>query len=302
VTTIQAPISLQSAPDQRGRPVDDFVARLSNPMPGQANGAMITLLECLVSFGLIPLLLWPTRWADYLETERHDLLDLAAWWHQRVDAANAAKLERIARRFRPRPLLMVLPWLAAGFNLVLMATLLVMGDRLGRIWDLTFGHDALRLSRAISSGTPLGMLESHLYGAWIGTLAVAYFCQWHAVRSHLRAVGSLVNFTNALARENRFTQIPAVTTQAGLNVLWIMVAVALCVYHAWWVIPMVFAGAIQRSYTRKISPTVRRALASQARSGFAVTRSRRDRFCAADHCGVRLPAPAKFCPRCGTAV
>ena len=301
MTAIDSPIPLSPMPQShRGAPVDDFVARLSHPPAGKSTNALTMLAQCLLSFGLLPLLINPTRWAEFVDTERHDLVDLAGWWRRRVDAAEARKLDKIVSRLRPRPFLMVLPWLAVAFNFVLMVTLLLMGDDLGRLWDLTFAH-RLR-SDVLFNDSPLHYFESHLYRAWIATLCVAYGCQWYAVRSHVVAVNALVQWTNKLARENRFAQIETDPLKIGMHPLWLVVGIGMAVNQIWWAIPMIFTGAMQRCYSTRTSQTVRVSLAAQARSGFAVVQSRRDRFCSAGHCGARLPKPAKFCPRCGTAV
>jgi len=300
VTALNSPIPISPLPQQRGGPVDGFVDRLSHPTPFHASGAAATLVQCLLSFGMLPLVLSPVRWAEFLDAERHDLFDLTAWWHQRIDAGESAGLEKIVGRFRPRPILMVLPWLAVGFNFAFMITLLIMGDDLGRLWDLTFKHRMYPAN--FGSGVPLLELESHLYWAWAGTLAVGYLCHCYAIDSHARAVRALVNWTNRLGRQNRFIQVQNDVLKSGLNILWIAIGIGMVCNQAWWAIPMVVAGAFQRRYTVKSSPAMRVALAAQARSAFAVVQSRGDRFCIAGHCGARLPAPAKFCPRCGTAV
>jgi hypothetical protein len=298
MTAIHSPIPLQPVAPRRGLPVDDFVERLSHPSPGHASGPIISLVQCVLTFGLLPLLLWPTRWAEFLESERRDLIDLAAWYRRRVDATDAIRLDRIVKRLRPRPLLMVLPWLAVGFNLVMMVTLLILGDDLTRLWDLTFAH---RLRWLSPGPSPLDQIEFHLFWAWTGTLIGGYACQWYAVRSHTIAVNRLINWTNRLAGENRFIQVKNEVLRLGLNPLWIIIGIGFLMHQGWWAIPMVLAGSLQRQYSTKSSPQMRIALAAQARNGFAVVQSRGDRFCAAGHCGARLPSQAQFCPRCGTA-
>jgi hypothetical protein len=293
VTALNSPISATPRPRERGGRVDDFVDRLSHPAPIESTGPFVALFQCLISFGLLPLLLWPTRWAEFLDAERPDLQDLIAWWRRRASPADAAQLDKLSRRLRPRPFLMVLPWLAVGFNVVLMAMLFTQGDPINRLWDLTF-----KQARP-SNNLPL---EKQLYSAWIGTLCLAYFCQWYAVRSHAVAVHSLVQWTNKLGRENQFVRVKINVLSVGLHFVWIVFGIAMSANHVWWSIPMIFAGAMQQRYTSRSSPAIRVALASQARDAFAIVQSEGDRFCAASHCGARLPAPARFCSRCGTAV
>ena len=313
-----------NGPQQRGGRVDDFVDRLSHPAPGRSSGAIMAALQCVISFGLLPLIIWPARWAEFVESERHDLLDLAMWWRRRVSPADAAQLDRITRKLRPRPILMVLPWLAAGFNVVLMIALLARGDDLNRLWELTFKHASTspvyinhflqiegRGSWRISDDPMQGMnwvpatspIEENLYTVWIATLCVGYGIHMFAVRSHARAVRSLVRWTNRIGSDNQFLRVRNDAMKPGIHPLWILLGFIMVVHHVWWAIPMVFAGALQRRYCMQSSPAIRIALAGQARDAFAVVQTGGgERFCPSGHCGARLPSPAKFCPRCGTAV
>jgi hypothetical protein len=303
VTALNSPIPISPRPQQRGNRVDDFIDRLSHPAPVQSTGAFIALFQCLISFGLLPLLLWPARWAEFLDAERPDLQDLIAWWRRRAPPANAAQLDKFSRRLRPRPFLMVLPWLAVGFNVVLMAILYTQNDQPNRLWELTFQHAHAqdKLVWDTDHWSPTVPLEKQLYSAWIVTLCLAYFCQWYAVRSHAVTVHAIAQWTNEIGRDNQFVRVSNDVLKIGLNPLWIIFAIALCGNHAWWAIPMVFAGAMQRRYTMQSSPAIRVALANQARDSFTIVQSGGDRFCSASHCGARLPTPARFCPRCGTA-
>jgi hypothetical protein len=304
VTTLNVsiPIAPQSFP--RGGPVDDFVDHLSHPAAEQSTSPIGAAFQCLISFGLLPLILWPARWAEFVDSERKDLLELTAWWRRRVSSRDADRLDTISRRLKPRPILLVIPWLVAGFNTVLLTTLFAQGDALDRLWNLTFEHvgRAHVLRFILLHWQPPLRLESQLYPAWIVTLCVGYGLQWHAVRSHAHAVRRLVKWTNRVARENRFTQVSTDAARVGPHWLWVLLAIALCAHHAWWGIPMALAGAMQQQYTRRASPMLRVALANQARDAFAIVDPTGGRFCAAGHCGARLPAPARFCPRCGTAV
>jgi hypothetical protein len=326
VTALNTPIPIPARSQMRGSPVDDFVDRLSHPVPVSSANAIVAALQCVVSFGLLPLILWPTRWADFLESERQDLLDLTAWWRRRVAPADAAQLDNLARRFKPRPMLMVLPWLLVGFNVVLLGSLLLQGDSLNRLFELTFKHipyshssafvtgpnwhnppadswaqgNSVRFDRSAPDADPFP-LENRLYSGWMISLCIGYFFHWYAVRSHTATVRSLVQWTNRIGRENRFVRVRNQAHRLGMDPLWVVLAVILASHGAWWGIPMTLAGAMQRRYLSKSSPEIRQALAEQARDAFSIVQSTGDRFCAAGHCGARLPAPAKFCPRCGTA-
>jgi hypothetical protein len=289
VTALNSPIPIAPPRPQRGIPVDDFVDRLSRPTPAKSTGPFFTAVLSLISLGLLPLVIWPTRWAEFLDEERHDLLELIQWWRRRVDPTDAARLDKIARKLRPRPMLIVLPWLAVSFNIILMAMRLAQGDTLQTLWNITFKH-----ARYLPDRTPV-------YAVWILTLSIAYGLHWFAVVSHTSAVRRLMHWTNRLARDNHFVRIQISALAAGIGPGWIIVAILLCFAHAWWAIPMALAGGLQRRYCMQSSPVIRIALARQARDAFAIVQSGGDHFCFAGHCGTRLPAQAKFCPRCGTA-
>ena len=200
--------------------------------------------------------------------------------------------------------------------MVLIATLLTQGDKIDRIWDLTFKHafDPRALETAPSQAMVFHdhgrmvltdhpgaflPLENPLYAVWMATLCLAYACHWYAVRSHAVVVHSFVKWTNKLGRQHEFVRIKNDALKSGMGGVWVIIGLMFCSMHAWWAIPMVFAGALQRRYSSQSSPALRIALANQAREASAIARTGPDRFC---RCGGRLPAPAKFCPRCGTAV
>ncbi len=301
---------------------DDLVGRLSRPASMPLPGPFVALLQSIISFGLLPLFLWPMRWAAMVDAESVDLLELIARWRSRAEPKEAKKLDRLSRRFRPRPMLMVLPWLVVAFNVIVMGSLVYQGDQISRIKDLTFGHRSStryerderyirdqrytrddgnnqydRLARDPASG-----LESRLYPVWVWGLLAGYVIHWHAVRSHAGNVRAVVKWTNRVATANRLATIRDADLHLGPGVFWILLAVLLCGFNAWWGIPMALAGAMQQGFTRVASPRVRSALAGQLRDGFAVTSSATSsRFCSGVHCGARLPSVANFCPRCGSA-
>jgi hypothetical protein len=96
----------------------------------------------------------------------------------------------------------------------------------------------------------------------------------------------------------------------GISPLWVIGAIFLCANSAWWGIPLVLAGAQQRRYAI-VSPSLRQALANQVRFAMQVTPMAPDamaatpvvgsRFCSTRGCAARLPAVARFCPRCGAS-
>jgi hypothetical protein len=305
VTAIDPTIPMTTS-QPRGSRVVDFLDRLSHPKtaPARASGPIFAAIRAVVSLGILPLFFMPAYWNETVDRERLDFRDLIGWWRRRVAPADAAELDRISLRLRPKPIFTVLCWVIVGSNLALMGILLTQGDNLQRLWELTFKHaqPSGQLEFADGQWRLALPMETLLYRFWVISLSVGYFIQWYAARTHVVAVDSLVQWTNKLARENKYQRIKSDVLKIGLTPLWIVLGIALCVMHGWWAIPMVFAGAMQRRYALKSSPAIRIALASQARDAYAIVQSSGDRFCSAEHCAARLPAPARFCPRCGTAV
>jgi len=272
--------------------------RLGQPALGATAGPVPAIIVAGLSFGLLPALLWPWRWATLTDRDRPFYRDLAQWWRRRVAPADVGGLDALVAELRPRPILMVLPWLAAGFTLATTVLMLLVRhtdahDLLPRLLDCTYQFD------------PQGHAWAHhlhlrLHQVWEWGLGFAFACQWYAVRSHTRAVGDLVRWTNRLAKDGNFRRVPNEAGRLGLGPLWVIGGVGLCWMNAWWAIPMVLAGAAQRRYADAGSPRLRQGLAAQAGDAVALAGDGA-RFCPTGRCGNRLPAPAMFCPRCGTA-
>jgi hypothetical protein len=325
MTAVESPTSFPSSLRRGTGPVESFVQRLSHPVRSESTGAPRALFQTLISLGLLPLLIWPARWAAYLDSERADLLDLASYWRRRVEGKPAVQLDKIVRGLRRRPMLMVLPWLAVAFNAFAMGSLLLQDRSPRQIWELTVRHETPTEARTVQvpfarttwrgehfietepvvlgqHEWPINALEVNLHSIWIVGLFLGYLCHFYAVRSHTMTVRSLVGWTNKLGKEHGFTRIKNDVGRPALNAVWVLMAIALCCQGIWWSIPLVVAGALQKRYIEQSSPAIRIALAGQARDGLDKVQGHGDHFCMTEHCGARLPAAAKFCPRCGTAV
>ncbi len=282
--------------------VDPPWSRHGRPSLGVGSTPASAAVLAVITFGLLPAVLWPCRWVGLLERERPFYRDLTTWWRRRVAPGDAVELDDVLARLRPRPLWVVLPWVT-----VLSATASLLHTASGYDFDLprllgatyTY-HQGPRWVYAYPLHHSPG---ERLHTVWTWTLAFAYGCQWYAVRSHARAVGKLVAWTNRVAGENGFRRVPREAARVGLTPAWVIVALGFCWFHAWWAIPMVLAGAAQRRYADKGTPRLQSALSAQAgdAAAFAPPGGRSDaRFCPAPHCGHRLPAQARFCSRCGS--
>ena len=288
-------------PTSSVRPGEPPWNRLGRPVLGALSTPVVGGLAAAATFGLLPAVAWPLRWAAAVDRERPFYRDLIAWWRTRVDAAHTGPLDAAAAVLRPRPMLVVLPWVAALTAAAALATGLAL-DGPRHVLTITYKwHDPR---------TPDGWpgphdVWHHLHAAWVWGLAVAYGLHWYAVRSHARAVGELTRWVNRQAREHGLPMVRNVVRPA-VSVPWVGVAGVLCLASgAWWAIPLAMAGAARRRYAERSTPRLQRELSGQASDVDARTRSPRvepGRFCASQACGALLPSAARFCNRCGTAV
>jgi hypothetical protein len=279
----------------------ELLRRLQTPIPTRTWGPIFSGVVAWISVGLLPLWFWPRRWNALAETERLDMLALATWWRRRAAPEDAQHLDTAARRLGPQPILMIVPLLILAFIGVLMMALFMDGWSIGQVRELTYGYHPYFLR---PFWRPLSPAAVHLHSIWMIGLIVAYGCQWIAVRSRVFAMQALVASINRVADGSGARAVSPPVACSGLRPLWVGVAIVFCMMHAWWGIPLVLAGAMQRRYMTVTSPRVHRGLADQLRGIISPSaeESSAARFCRGERCRAWLPADAKFCPRCGLAV
>jgi hypothetical protein len=247
------------------------------------SGAILSFALSIVTFGLLPLWIWSRRWARFSSAERQELTQLAIWWRQRVSPMQVNRIDAAVRQLRWGSSLTIVPLIvlaAVGSSIV---WLLFQGFSVEQVLEMTY-HD--RWMFFWWNGSRVS-LEPRAF--WMTALLLGYACQWMAVRSHTMAVDSLAAAIGGAS-------LPTVT-RSGLNVLWIAALIVFCGMRAWWGIPLVLAGAMQRRYVQVNGPRMRTALAEQARQIASPMR-----ICRTYRCSTHLAAGANFCPRCGTAV
>ena len=272
---------------------------------GLLSTPLVSAAVAVVTFGLLPAVVWPIRWATLLDRERGFYRELAGWWRRRADPTDAKQLDEVLAVLRPRPMLVVLPWLAAAFVAAMLAVGVYL-DGADSLRNVTFlGHRRWDRLLLFDSQSPMA---EHLHQFWLCGLTVAYAIQFYAVRSHSRAVSELTRWANRMGRANGLPKVKNEAGRMGLSPLWWVAGAAVWYYGGWWAIPMVLAGAAQRRYADVASPRLQLALGEQAARVVSLTGGLDDavgpavsRFCPSPTCGLRLPAAARFCSRCGTA-
>jgi len=248
------------------------------------SGAILSFALSLVTFGLLPLWIWGQRWMRFSSAQRRDLTQMAIWYRQRVPPAHATRIDLAVNQFRWGSSLAVIPILVFAGVGSLIGWLFFQGFSVQQIVDMTYRD---RMIYFWWNGANVALEPRAI---WMVALLLGYACQWMAVRSHTMAVDSLAAAIGG-------SPLPAVT-RSGLNFVWIAAAIGFCCIHAWWGIPLVLAGAMQRWYVRFGGPRMRSALAEQVRRSAGGPM----KICRTYRCGARLAPEASFCPRCGTPV
>jgi hypothetical protein len=304
---MSAPIP-PTSPASAARHCDDLVAstvrRLEARSPEGSWGLLKTVLLGVPSFGLIPLLAWSGLFRDFANDDSDTARDLAEWAKLRGRRPAAIRsLEEAAKSTVPSPnprmMAIVLSILIVG---VVVIQFSYIPFSLKLLLSATYEHG---WSRWRNSG-PFERPE-FVHQIWVAGLCVGYGVQWLHVRMHANDMRRFVERFNPVLEAERLPNVDFMTRGwVYFRPLWIMTAVILAMYHAWWGIPMVLAGMAQRRYTTLTGKRVRRELARRMRD--VAMNDRTPAFvpvgaamrCGNSRCRAMLKQRARFCSRCGS--
>jgi hypothetical protein len=304
--TMSFPISPNS-PAADARRCDDLAAtvvrRLEKRPADGSWGLLKTVLLGVPSFGLIPLLGWSRRFRNFAMDDFESSRDLAEWAALRGrQPARIDSLMQAAEETVPSPLPRVLS---------LIVSALIAGTFIIRYTHVPFSLEGL-IGATYSHETRFGESsplspEEFLYRVWVAGLSIGYVVQWLNVRVHADNMKRFVTRLNPIFEAENLPAV-RVSNQGWVyfRPLWIMTAVLLSMYGAWWGIPMALAGMAQRRYTTLTAKRLRKDLANRMRDvamtdrapGFAVASG--SRRCGNSRCLAPLPPRARFCTRCGS--
>ena len=280
------------------------VRRLENPSPYKSWGLLKTVVLGVPSFGLLPLVMWPARFREYVLDESQAMQELAQWAKLRGrQPAAVGPLLSAAEETSSRPVTFIM-------SLILAALVVGLAAIQFTHTPFSWGH-VLSWTYLNATWHPAAMCGAKfIHRIWVIALSVGFAVQWLHVRAHISAVRQFVNRFNPVAAAEALPAIRFPDSGSVLGtVLWLFVAVALARFGAWWGIPMVLAGMAQRRYTRVSGNVVRGQLASRVRD--IVTRRQPPiliapmpvmaRRCGNPRCLAALRPVARFCSRCGSA-
>ena len=244
-----------------------------SPRIAQPAGPWTTFWTALLSFGLWPLFRWPTMWRQFVELDRPRQINRAEAVRRVADDKQRRKIDRAMSGMTHIPILAAAPTVALGVAGLIILLLFGSGAHWSEIWLLAYHPDKI-------PRWPISQHMLQFHTTWLTLLCVGFGCQWFVVRRYVFAVKDL---------DRAVGQRSLPRSHGGPGFKWVLAAIPLCALGAWWAIPMVLAGSVQRRYSK-----LREFVSAPAAPDTV-------RFCETKGCGLRLMDSAKFCPRCGAA-
>jgi hypothetical protein len=284
---------------------------LSRRALGLTWGPIKTVILGGLTFGTLPLIVWPRKFARFVAFERQQLWHLVEWLRIRTGEDEAAALRDSVRQTAAVPTL----WIVPLIMLVILAVNFVSwthtpGFDFSTILSGTYFFNGSRpeVMAMHRWGRHMWAVPVHFYGVWTLCLSIAYASHWLHVQQHAADVHRLVRRMNLIFARQNVPLVGFIGPGIGLRPLWILAAIVGVAFGAWWAIPAALAGAVHQRYIERASTRVRGELAERVRSLLQEQRPAVDVptphgfriVCRNQLCEKSAPTGAVFCPRCGT--
>jgi hypothetical protein len=252
------------------------------------------LVGGLLTFGVLPIFGLSRRFRDYISFERQQMDHLSLWLRSHRDDEDANALRDLSGIIRFRE---DLHRVAIAFSFFAAYMAFILLQPFSR-------YDPLRFTNAFKE-------HALAFVAWNLLLCVVYMLHWVQIRLYVRDLRRFVEQFNRVTHHEKLDPVNPPSLRLGLRMGWIATAVFFVAMGAFWGIPLALAGASQRRYINHTAQRVREQMGERVR---AIMASRapaavppgeyRDHGprCDRDNCRARLPAGARFCPRCGAPV
>jgi hypothetical protein len=286
---------------------------LSRPIYGRvAWGPMRSFFLAAISFGIIPLIVWPRQFGRFVVAEQQQFWHLIEWLRVRTGDTEAAELRDSLRDTGAAPSLWFVPMVLLGILIAsFMPIVNLYGLNFQRFIDATYGaastpFDGLLLHRHFHHG----VFAVKTFKIWTLCLSAGYLSHWLHVRHHASTVNQMLRRLNPILRRQHLPPVAMFSTGIGLRFFWIVAGLIGLSMGAVWAIPAAFAGAVHQRYVRRTSTRIRGELAMRASAALARQRPAIDVpmpngfrvVCSNVLCGKTLASGSSFCPRCGTRV
>ncbi len=284
---------------------------LSRPARRLAWGPVKTFILGGLTFGILPLIVWPKKFARFVVFERQQLWHLVEWLRIRTGEDEAAALGDSVRDTGAIATL----WIVPLIMLVILASIVIPwlktpGLNFSSLLSGTYFFDGVRPDALFIPrwGRHLLPVPVHFYRIWTICLSIAYASHWLHVQQHAADVHRVVRRMNLIFARRQVPPVGLLSPGLGLRPLWILAALAGVGCGAWWGIPAALAGAVHQRYVERCSTRIRGELAQRVRMLLQEQRPAVDVptphgfrvVCRNKLCEKSAPAGAAFCPRCGT--
>lgn len=274
-------------------------------------GPIRTITLAVISFGLLPILIWTKRFRQFVTVEQQQLWHLAEWLRLNSKDPNSTQLRDDADGLRVHADLRLLTFLSLAFLGIIFFTQLHVFHfhRWDALLDCTYLYPFYRVQPARYHVAPPG-LAFKLFNTWTLSLSAGYVFHWLQVQLHAKAVGRFIAHFNAISSAEGLTPVQPHLPGIGLRPLWLVGAGAFALTGNLWGVPMMIAGAAQRRLVRHTSTLNRAAMAHRLRAMLLARHPNHDvpmpiylrRICVNDRCRAPVHESAAFCPRCGSRV
>jgi hypothetical protein len=263
-------------------------------------GPLVTMVLAAMSFGLLPLLVWPHRFRRLMRVEQQQLWHLAEWLRLRTGSAKAAALRDQSEALAPGPLTGVFSFFLVLLFVALIRLPLIHHRDWQSFWMSAYG--VRHMARPWFWQAPF----DPTWMRWSLIMAIGYFLHWLQVCRHAGAMGEYAKGFNAVIADEKMSPVRIHGVGVGFHPIWALVALVGVVYNAYWAIPMALAGAVHVRYVRVTSRQLRSDLARRVR--WMLDKNRppvslrgpsEPRPCVNEKCRAMVPVGAMFCPRCG---
>jgi hypothetical protein len=279
----------------------------------RAWGPIKTAIFGGLSFGILPLLIWPRRFQDVCLKEQQQYWHLAEWLRVRTGLPEATSLRDSTRRLSATGFAVGLPvLLAIGIGIYMLRLLtqhsLDFGGMLNEAYHLRGGP----FETHNWSPLPYGYAAS-VFWAWTWAMGIGFAIHWLQIVTHAGDVRWFTQQFNSVIVREGMQPVPTRDTGMGFGVLWLLLVIFGLTHGAIWMIPMALAGAAQRQYVRTTTTQLRADLADRVRLILLRHRPAVDvplpvrltspddlrLACVNDRCRAPLKLGARFCSRCG---
>jgi hypothetical protein len=286
-------------PDQLAEAVLGSLSRGRWGYRGRPWGLLKTVILSFFSLGLLPLLIWPRRFKNFMKVEQQQLLMLADWLKLRTGRQEADELrQECAEKMGPDAFSGIVICFFVTLAILLFVRLVRNGwFDIPTLWGAAWGFDR-----------PMGGYRKFL-GTWSLFLTAGYFVHWLAVCRHGGALESFVAKFNAIISREGMPPVSVPSLGIGLEPLWMVAAlIGLSLGHLW-AIPLALGGVVQSRYVLTVSRQTRAEMARRVRSMLVSSRPELNvrntprppsTQCMNDKCRAPVRLGAVFCPRCGS--